>query len=156
MDGWMEELRPLTAFFKVSPLWMFDGGQSPPAGRPVPRSPGQSGAEDLARLQVAAVVFPLRPFPGLAGVPLHLTPRLPPHVELQQSPFFTGGHQRFGAAATSNGDMEEGDQRSQMFVKMSVPVLVLSSPKGEIEEGAPKIVSIWEDEFLTPGEGVFF
>lgn len=74
---------------------MLDGGQGPPAGRPVPRSPGQSGAEDLARLQVTPVVFPLSPFPGLAGVRLHLTPRLPPHVELQQSPVSTGGHQRF-------------------------------------------------------------
>lgn len=91
---------------------MFDGGQIPPAGRPVLRSSGQSGAEHLARLQVAPVVFPLSPFPGLAGVPLHPTPRLPPHVELQQSPFFPGGRQCFGAVTTSTGEMEDEQQRS--------------------------------------------
>lgn len=104
----------------MSPLWVIDGGQAPPAGRPVLRPPGQSGAEDLAGLQVAPVVFPLGPFPGLAGVSLHLTPRLPAHVELQQSPFFTGGHPCFGALATSNGEMGEG---------------------------APKIVNVCEDEY---------
>lgn len=93
-----------TAFLKVSPLRVLGGGRTPPAGRPLLRPPGQSGAEDLAGLQVAPVVFPLGPFPGLAGVPLHLAPRLPAHVERQQRPSLAGGHPRSGAAtATGNG-----------------------------------------------------
>lgn len=62
------------------------------AGRPALRSGGQSGEEDRAGPQVTPVVSPLGPLPGQPGVPLHLTPRLPPQVQLQQSLLLGSGH----------------------------------------------------------------
>ncbi|KAG7231463.1 hypothetical protein INR49_011658 [Caranx melampygus] len=57
-------------------------------GRPGLRRPasGQSGEEGRAGPQVSPVVSPLGAVPAAAGVPLHLTPRLPPQVQLQQGP----------------------------------------------------------------------
>lgn len=83
---------PLTALFEVPSLRKLGGGRPLPAGRPALRSAGQSGEESRAGPQVTPVVPPLGSLPGLLGVHLHLTPRLPPQVQLQESPLFRSGH----------------------------------------------------------------
>lgn len=68
------------------------GGWALAAGRPALRCGGQSAEEHRAGPQVTPVMSPLRPLPGLPGVRLHLAPRLPPQVELQQSPLLRSRH----------------------------------------------------------------
>lgn len=82
-----------TALFEVPSLRKLGGGRPfLTAGRPALRSAGQSGDENRAGLQVTPVVSPLGPLPGLPGVQLHLTPGLPPEVQLQESPLLGCGH----------------------------------------------------------------
>lgn len=54
--------------------------------------PRHGGEERRAGPQVTAVMLPLGPVPGLAGVHLHLTPRVPAQVQLQKSPLPGSGH----------------------------------------------------------------
>lgn len=68
------------------------GGWALAAGRPALRCGGQSAQKHRAGPQVTPVMSPLGPLPGLPGVRVHLTPRLPPQVELQQSPLLRFRH----------------------------------------------------------------
>ncbi|KAG7232712.1 hypothetical protein INR49_008199 [Caranx melampygus] len=82
------KLVSLTALLEVPSLRAHGGGRPLGTGRPGLRRPagGQSGEEGRAGPQVSPVVSPLGAVPAAAGVPLHLTPRLPPQVQLQQGP----------------------------------------------------------------------
>lgn len=82
----------LTALFEVPSLREVGGGRPLPAGRPAPRPAGQGGEEDRAGAQVSPVVSPLGPLPAPPGVHLHLTPRLPAEVQLQESPPLRSRH----------------------------------------------------------------
>lgn len=85
-------MKRLTALLEVFPLWEFGRGRSLGAGRPALPSSGQSGEQRRAAPQVAPVVPPLGPLPGLPGARLHLTPRLPSRIQLQQRPLLMPGH----------------------------------------------------------------
>lgn len=81
----------LTALLEVPSLRRSVGGRRLAAGRPALRPGGQSAEEERAGPQVTPVVSPLRPLPALPGAHLHLTPRLPPQVQLQQGPLLRPG-----------------------------------------------------------------